>query len=373
MPPKASSSSQPGQKTLSSFFTPRPSASSSNKREVEVLILDSSDSDGDTTSKSVKQLKKKVKVEHNEEGSQLQPIASTSRGNGASPPPPPPTRNGATSPVHIPPTASSSSSNALRSFAYAPPTSSSSSATPAALSTEQAKRREAFAKRLSVGGRKRSSYLEKGHYLAPGEEEGSDGSGKKKDFKGKGRATSDDEEDEGFDGGESESSEGGAGGGRFGKFAAKGASMAGGAVWEKGIQITDSSGKAVKYTPLESQVLALKKKYPDVLLVVEVRPFPLAFSSLFANFPVARAGRLQIPLFRYRCTRRLPLPQHRLFPLSTHPLRLHPHPPPRHPRPSTPERRSQSRRLPSTRNGGVKEGGGEQVCAVHESVDGALY
>ncbi|GAA5986743.1 hypothetical protein JCM11641_007759 [Rhodosporidiobolus odoratus] len=239
MPPKPAAEVT-GQKSISAFFKPRPGSHSTVKRGVETLILDSSDEDNDGAGKTngSSATAKKVKLEHIEADSQLQPIASTSK---LSPPPPAAT-------------AAPPSSKRIKQFAYNPARASQPEL-PRDLSEKQQKRRDAFAKRLSLGVKKRTSYLEKEHFLAArGEaDDAEDGGGTEDDkgyesedgaAKGKGKAKAKDQDE-----------------GLFAKYAAKGK---GGKASAK-----EQSG-SVKYTPLEQQVLALKKANPGVLLVVEV-------------------------------------------------------------------------------------------------------
>ncbi|BGP13767.1 hypothetical protein JCM10213_006401 [Rhodosporidiobolus nylandii] len=260
MPPKQANPVT-GQKSISSFFKPKPQAANVKRdREAEVLVLDSSDEDDDGAGRSAAPFKR-VKTEHDEQGSELEPIASTSK----LPPPPPPPAAATSAP--------SPSSRRIAQFAYTPFKSISADG-PRALTAEQQKRREAFVKRLHLGpgGRdllkKRTSYLEKEHYLASGADGEDGGAG---GAPGSHQYGEEDEED----GSEGSNDAGGKGKGKentFAKFAAKGAS-AGGKKDVKGkgkAKEKDDAGGKVKYTPLEQQVLALKKAHPGVLLVVEV-------------------------------------------------------------------------------------------------------
>ncbi|GAA5822849.1 hypothetical protein JCM11251_004399 [Rhodosporidiobolus azoricus] len=281
MPPKPASESKAGQQTLSNFFKPsqtaqkRPAAVAkpkSREEEPGVLVLDSSDEDEEAEERSVK----RVKTEQ-AEPSQALVSASTAKQT--------PTTLTSSSKSSAP----SSSSTRLRQFAYAAPIPSTDAnaeagpsqprAAPREFTAEELARKAAFAKRLSLGGsRKRSSgYLQKEHYLAArGEDDeggaidveegawdGEDGDGEygssetegaSSDTKGKGKGKGKAKE------------QGGEGLGRFAQFAAKGGKGKG-----KG-KATDEvgGGTGVKYTPLEQQVLALKKANPGVLLVVEV-------------------------------------------------------------------------------------------------------
>ena len=248
-----------GQKTLSTFFKPAPATKKRPTPVIDgVLLLSDSDDDdqGDRSTglKITSSTAKRVKTEHLTTDSQLQPIASTSS---------------------LPTTAVSSSSTPsaatqrLAAFAYSHDAASKPSRT---LTGADKKRHDAFVQRLSLGPdllrKSRSSYLEKDHYLAAhgddgeqgagyGAEEGeggtsgSDDSSSRTTAKGKGRADDDDD-----DGSASP----------FAHFAAKGSTSTTAAAKKDAA----SSGK-IKYTPLEQQVLALRKAHPGVMLVVEVR------------------------------------------------------------------------------------------------------
>lgn len=244
------------QQTLSSFFKPAPPPPTKRPSPAVldgVLTLTDSDDDGIVSS-----VAKRVKTEHSTADSPVEPIASTSSL---------PTR------AATPPAPSSAAAQRLSAFAYSHGTSTAHTLSPAAQ-----RRRDEFVKRLALGPdllrKSRSSYLEKDHYLAAqgdaddgdegsrsggyddDDEEGGrssedGGPGSSSRAKGKGKAT-----DKGMDDGATS---------HFARFAAKGSS--GAAPKKKDAD----QGVKVKYTPLEQQVLALRKAHPGVLLVVEVR------------------------------------------------------------------------------------------------------
>jgi len=263
MPPKPP---EKGTRVISSFFKPKPS----NTQQTEILILDS-DSESDSNPSPVPPAKR-VKLEHTPSSSTpvpalFQPVASTSRSIAAPLPPPPPP--------------ATQSYARLRKFSYIAPEESDAPRVAKELTREERERKDLFMKKLGTGatqGRRKSSYLEDDHYLAAREEEeeeegecaSQDGmdedeeeksqtvakKGKgKKDVKGKGRAIEEDEQD-----GEEEN-----GSSRFSKFAAKGSRSS-----STSTSKSTTPNSSVKYTPLEQQVIALKKANPGVLLAVEV-------------------------------------------------------------------------------------------------------
>ncbi|GAA6006379.1 mismatch repair protein MSH3 [Rhodotorula paludigena] len=252
------------QQTLSSFFRPAPAPKKRTQDDNGVLVLSDSDDD-DEAAKSVGRDGtaaggfKRLKTEHDSLDSQLQPIASTSKLPAST--------------ATLPRTSTGSAPTAVASarlcaFTFTQPDHVSQHGARELTAADQA-RRDAFVKRLSLGPnllkkRGRSSYLQKDHYLAArdedddegssalgacaddlDEEASSEGSSTPAPSKGKGKAHDD-------SGSESP----------FARFAAKGS-----AVGNRNGK--DASGK-VKYTPLEQQVLALRKANPGVLLVIEV-------------------------------------------------------------------------------------------------------
>ena len=283
MPTKASSAG--AQQTLSSFFKP---ATPSQKRPLpnEVLILDSDDDDDQGTApvsagaRTLAGKSKKVKLEHDTRTTQLSPIASTSRL---------PRVAAATSSSAKAPSASA---KRIRDFAYLEGREGAPRTTP---SDADKARHDAFVKRLSLGPnllQKRSSYLQKEHHLAAAEQD-TDGVRDCRHGAAAGMSPTntedlEEEEDEEEDSpsiGTSRSKGKGkakeVAPSRLAKFAAKGKSTA-----------TSPGGDAIKYTPLEQQVLALRKANPGVLLIVEVRPEPGSFDSI--NADNATAANLQV-------------------------------------------------------------------------------
>ncbi|BGP22690.1 DNA mismatch repair protein MSH3 [Rhodotorula toruloides] len=258
MPPKQGE--EDSQQSISSFFS---RAAVPQKRE-SVLVLDSSDEDEEVREQAggggkAAQGVKKVKMEHDRHDSQLQPIASTSKilTTAISPPrhdPNPP------------------SSQRLHQFAYSQPHPSTTKPLSRPSLADQA-RHDAFVKKLSLGPnllKRRTSYLQKEHYLAArGDDAEDEGSPRGalgspgEDFEEEAESNSSPTSApaRGRGKGKARLTEGDEAPSRFAKFAAKG-SKAG----EKG----SSEGKKVKYTPLEQQVLALRKAHPGVLLVIEV-------------------------------------------------------------------------------------------------------
>ncbi|BGP37749.1 Mismatch repair protein msh3 [Rhodotorula kratochvilovae] len=242
-----------GQQTLSSFFRPAPAPTKRTNPVIDgVLILEDSDDDDPTRARANSSGPlKRVKTEHATSDSQLQPVASTSTlaptSSAATPAPPP--------------------SQRLAAFAY---THEAAPQPPRTRTPETQRRHDDFVKRLSLGpdllkrGTK-SSYLQKDHYLAARDDDDDDGSPGLGAF---------DEDDEGAssEGASSSSAARGKGKGRaveddsepsrFSKFAKKGSAAA--------KKDAAPAGGKVKYTPLEQQVLALRKANPGVLLIVEV-------------------------------------------------------------------------------------------------------
>ncbi|GAA5848304.1 hypothetical protein JCM8547_004473 [Rhodosporidiobolus lusitaniae] len=314
MPPKPSTSSNSTQQSLSSFFQPRsaPAASSSTgkRKQPEVVVLsDSSDEEAERGRREGEEVKRAKREEGEQHGGLADGTGATTSSSTISNVKPPP----------APSAPSSSSAKKLQSFAF----SHSSPSAPAPLSPEAAKRREQFTAKLSLlipvaAQRRGSSYLQKEHYLAAvgseasgsggggasgvgkplflpdgegeEEEEGEEewdgvgkgkgkarggsrgGGGSKGKGKGKARAEESDEEMDGFEDDDEGDSEGAASSSsvsRFAKLAAKGKSAG---KEKKGSRGGGGKGKekAVRYTPLEQQVLQLKKENPGVLLVFEV-------------------------------------------------------------------------------------------------------
>uniref|UniRef100_A0A0K3CG19 DNA mismatch repair protein MSH3 n=1 Tax=Rhodotorula toruloides TaxID=5286 RepID=A0A0K3CG19_RHOTO len=258
MPPKKAEDGS--QQSISSFFSRAPVP---QKRE-SVLVLDSSDEDEEVKDEAGRGGKaaqgvKRVKTEHDSRDSQLQPIASTSK----LPTP-------ATYPPRDP---QSPSSQRLRQFAYSQPDPSASKPPSRPSAADQA-RHDAFVKKLSLGPdllKRRTSYLQKEHYLAARDDD-ADGEGSPAGGLGSpGMLAEDLEEDAETDSSSNSTPARAKGKGKakatesddmpslLAKFAAKGSNAGG-----KG------SSKKVKYTPLEQQVLALRKAHPGVLLVIEV-------------------------------------------------------------------------------------------------------
>ncbi|GAA6029240.1 hypothetical protein JCM8097_003582 [Rhodosporidiobolus ruineniae] len=295
MPPKAADPSSGGQQTLSSFF--KPSSAAPKKRPPkpvepgEVLVLSDSDDEGSgKDGEEDSRLAKRVKVEQDAQDELAAPSKTPTLTSSAS-----------TAPKTA--SAPSASSSRLRQFAYTAPTASSADpfappAEPKELTAAAHARREAFAKRLSLAGvgKRRSGYLEKEHYLAAregdeagggrrgaalfraesDEDEGGGSGGGRRGRKGQAGEESEEEDGGSEDGGASSpsSSSSFSTTGRFAKFAAKGKGKASPAAATttkgKGKGKGGEKEKAVKYTPLEQQVLKLKKEHPGVLLVVEV-------------------------------------------------------------------------------------------------------
>ncbi|GAA5978239.1 hypothetical protein JCM10908_004283 [Rhodotorula pacifica] len=265
----AKSSEAKSQQTLSSFFKP---ATQPPKRPApeEVLILDSDDDDADvcstakTSSRTPAVASKKVKTEHDTRDSQLSPIASTSKLPASTAP------SSVASKVNTQSKAPSASAKRIREFAYV----EGQQRAPQAVQSDADKaRHEAFVKRLSLGPnllQKRNSYLQKEHHLAAtGQGEDAYPVDRRGAEEAALSAVQDDdvEEEDGGDASSPDASSTGKGKGkakeaapsRFAKFAARGKAGS-----------TNASGDTVNYTPLEKQVLALRKANPGVLLVIEV-------------------------------------------------------------------------------------------------------
>lgn len=273
MPPKPP---EKGTRVISSFFKPKTQSNPPQSQATEILILDSDDDDDDSQTPPAK----RVKLEHTTYDSTpaptpISPIASTSRSIAAPLPPPPATHSYAR----------------LQKYSYVPPQESDAPKQAKKLTKAEQDRRDLFMKKVGTGamsGRKRSSYLEDDHYLAAAnhaeegeggyasqdgmdedQEEGSQPAATKKargkkDVKGKGRAI--DEEDENDqDGEEEEEEEGNSSSSRFSRFAAKGTRRS-----SSTSKRSTTPTNSIKYTPLEQQVIALKKANPGVLLAVEV-------------------------------------------------------------------------------------------------------
>lgn len=297
MPPKVP---EKGIQSISSFFKPKtPSATAKS----EVIILDSSSDEDERQDVSGRgePLPKRIKLEH-------VPIASTSTSSSTC-------LNTATinnttsssSSSHAPPT---QTFKRLQSFSYDPQASTSKKV----LTSFEQKRRDQFIEKLVLGGhgrrKKQSSYLQDEHFMAPTREEeeeededyerGSDYSGggmeeeadddeeetdtfrggrMKKDLKGKGKARDQDETNSGSTASTSTT--------KFSKFLAKTSSSK---------TNTISTTTKIKYTPLEQQVIALKKANPGVLLAVEVSFFSL-FLSLFLSLSPTLSIYVLLPPF----------------------------------------------------------------------------
>jgi DNA mismatch repair protein MSH3 len=352
MPTKASSAG--AQQTLSSFFKP---ATASQKRPPpdEVLILDSDDDDDQDAApasagaRTLAGTSKKIKLEHDTRATQFSPIASTSELAPIA---------AATSPSSA--KTPSASAKRIREFAYLEGKERAPRTTP---SDADRARHDAFVKRLSLGPnllQKRNSYLQKEHHLAAAEQD-TDGvlrhHGAAAGMSSTNTEDLEEEEDEQEDSPSIDTSRSKGKGkakevapSRLAKFAAKGKSSA-----------ASPGGDSVKYTPLEQQVLALRKANPGVLLIVEVRPTARLKNHIFTTVDKINrdglAGRVQVPLLRRRCPSRLPHPQHRLLSAAAHAHRVDPNPSPRRTRQTAPERGVQSRNRQTARN--------RRVSALH--------
>lgn len=275
MPPRASDGG--GQQTLSSFFRRAPQAPKRPAPD-EVLILDSDDDDDNNNSKPAlrpaESSAKRVKTEHDLQDTQLSPIASTSKLRAEPLPPFPPAVPSTKTSRSTSTTEPSISARRIRDFAFA---SRANGTANRDRSEESQQRHDAFVKKLSLGPdllKKRNSYLQKEHHLAAagGDDETDTGVGGVGDLDDADANLGDDDDEPG----ETESTTAksrrkGKGkadddeaGSRLSKFAAPG-------IAKKGSPAAD-----VKYTPLEKQVIALRKAHPGVLLVVEVRSSPSA-------------------------------------------------------------------------------------------------
>ncbi|GAA5910183.1 mismatch repair protein MSH3 [Sporobolomyces salmoneus] len=272
MPPKPP---ERGVQSISSFFKPKPISQQQASRAIETLVLDSSDDDVDNE-EPVQEARatKRIKLEHTD--SSTPPVASTSKLSSTATRPLPPSSA---------PAPSTSTYKRLQGFSYTRPNPDDPPQPKKVLTESEQKRRDLFVKKLvgklATREQRKSSYLENEHFMAPrgesDEEQGQDGEmsmldeegrdengfdadedggetmtdGKKgKDVKGKGKAKDQDS----------------ASSGRFAKFARTTSSSS------KKSSSKDSSPSAstTKYTPLEQQVVALKKANPGVLLAVEV-------------------------------------------------------------------------------------------------------
>ncbi|GAA5990081.1 hypothetical protein JCM5350_001092 [Sporobolomyces pararoseus] len=290
MPPKPP---EKGIQSISSFFKPKstppvppPPTNRNESSTSQILYLDSSDEE-DEALKEPPNKKRKIKLEPDPNFDQS-PTASPSI---------PSTNIVATLPLP-PPAPTTQSYKRLQAFSYNRD-STTATTEKKELTKDEQKRRDLFIKKLFGGIKgKRSSYLQQDHFMSAtrddedgqglgipeeeDEEEGHGGEGEeqdermsvdddilfeqddedqevrdngkksksKKDVKGKGKAIDQ-------NGATSSSS-------RFSKFAAPSAS--------KSNKTKDSSpmNSNIKYTPLEQQVIALKKANPGVLLAVEV-------------------------------------------------------------------------------------------------------
>lgn len=234
------------QATISSFFKPsqtisRPGTSSTAntsakaKKQVESITLGSSDgSDSDNDNQQPKS--KKLKSSH-------PTTAATSSHFSAKPTPRPSISSLILTTGNNQASASASVSKKTAAKRVSQWRFDPSSATPTLVTTAQHALHKAFSSKLLSTSRKQGTrslaYLQANHYLAPAERDsGSAGSGMEVD--------SDEEEEEE----ESEDDVKGKG---------KGKAVAG----------TQSGKKSVKYTPLELQVIELKKANPGVLLMIE--------------------------------------------------------------------------------------------------------
>lgn len=290
MPPKPP---EKGIQSISSFFKPKstvpvpppPPASRNQSSTSQILYLDSSDEEEEAL-KEPPNKKRKIKLEPDPNFDQSPTASPASSTNIVAtfplPPPPPPTTQ---------------SYKRLQAFSYN--RESSKRTEKKELTKDEQKRRDLFIKKL-VGGikGKRSSYLQPDHFMSATrddendldrgvpeeeEEEGHVGEGEeqdermlidddilfeqddedqdeqdkgkksksKKDVKAKGKAIDQN--------GPTASSS------RFSKFAAPSSSKS------NKTKDTSPMNSNIKYTPLEQQVIALKKANPGVLLAVEVR------------------------------------------------------------------------------------------------------
>lgn len=173
-------------------------------------------------------------------------------------------------------------------YKFDPLASSSSSTTPRILTLQEINRKAQFAKRLGNLNWKESAYLEPEHYLARGgeiegdeageriqdeieEEEEEEEEGEEVSGKGKGKAIKKGK-------GKGKELEVTVSESRFAKFAAPGTltstSTSSSSSSSPSISASRSKGKGkevvIKYTPLELQVLELKKSNPGVILMIEV-------------------------------------------------------------------------------------------------------
>lgn len=262
----ARSTESGGQKTLSSFFKPVTQGPKRPARD-DVLILDSDDDDEHTESGNAR---KRVKTEHDTRSTQLSPIASTSRLPAAVP-----ARNGVPAPPSStrlsPNKESGASTRRIRSFVF--DSTANGHAATSQKSEESQRRHEAFVKKLSLGPdllKKRNSYLQKEHHLEAANREVENQGHTAVAGLAAGDSPSADEDDE-VASDDAETSPRGLAKGK-GKAPAPADSRLARFVSKSGTKAPSPASQTdTKYTPLEKQVLALRKEHPGVLLVVEVR------------------------------------------------------------------------------------------------------
>ncbi|GAA5932860.1 mismatch repair protein MSH3 [Sporobolomyces koalae] len=275
MPPKAP---EQGLRVISGFFKPKRSPAP------DVLVLSSDDEDDPArapapASTTDQPRTKRVKLEHDSNGSQLSPIASTSRSPPAVAVPSIP----AVTAKSVP---STQTYKRLKAFTYDP------ESTARILTPEEESRRAQFVRRLVGNLRdRRSNYLQHDHYMAARHDELEASAGAElsqtreegvgfsddgydsnedsdasrsptttrnanKNVKGKGKMSTNDQPSPDL-----------VSSSRFAHFAAKPTARSKSSM-TKGSDTPAES--AVKYTPLEHQVLALKAQHPGVLLAIEV-------------------------------------------------------------------------------------------------------
>ncbi|GAA5919780.1 hypothetical protein JCM1841_005854 [Sporobolomyces salmonicolor] len=275
-----------GNQEISAFFKPKPAPAPKRPAlsEPDVLVLADSDDDDEQLDEGLvskagsSRSNKKVKLDHDQFSSQFRPIASTSK------------LPSATSLAGATPRSSSAASNSspsrMLNFAYTPRDPDGAPPEPVQLSQADQARREAFIKRLSLGKdllQKRSSYLQQDHYMASNPYDGersphagvSEGDLEEAED---GMTGEDDEYDSSDSGSVMGKNKGKAiakgkgkslandnpafSSSRFANFAAKGSTSKSGS--------SKDWSASIKYTPLEKQILALKKENPGVVLLVEV-------------------------------------------------------------------------------------------------------
>ncbi|GAA5830215.1 hypothetical protein JCM3766R1_002826 [Sporobolomyces carnicolor] len=302
MPPKAP---ERGTQSISSFFKPKPPPSS---RQSEIVILDSSDDDQPARPPPTK----RVKLEHaGSSESRASPIASTSRpAISTATPPPPATR----------------SYQRLQAFSYTPASLEDGGVVKPLTAVEQ-KRRESFINKLvgaqAIRDQRRSNYLQDQHFMAPshddddGDERGGQDPLDENHFETDEIMFDDDGGDGGADGENGRLAHNGAKGkgkgkskeeliatSRFAKFAAVASAAKGRSSTSK----DSSPASNVKYTPLEQQVIALRKENPGVLLAIEV-----GYKFRFFQEDAQTASRvLNIACFPQRQFLTASIPTHRL-------------------------------------------------------------